>query len=287
MKVGLIGLGLMGNPMAKNILKKGFELTVYNRTLEKAEEFKSLGAKVASSPSQVAQNADVIITIVTGPADVEEVLLGANGVALSAKPGTVVVDMSTIGPTAAKKMYADCLKHNVKFVDAPVTGSTPKAISGELTIFVGGEKQDYDKVLPVLQAMGTTVHHLGPSGSGQAVKLINNLLVASTVTALAEGFLLADAQGLPREKLVEALEDVPAVSPFMKMKMQNMLKDDYSVLFSVANLQKDLDLAVAESTGKSQELTILKQVNEYYKQGKEQGLGDLDISAILKVLENQ
>src|SRR5688572_29799050 len=136
MKVGFIGLGLMGNPMAKNILKKGFELTVYNRTLEKAEEFKSLGAKVASSPSQVAQNAEVIITIVTGPADVEAVLFGTNGVVSTAKPGTVVVDMSTIGPTAAKKIYADCTNHGVKFIDAPVTGSTPKAISGELTIFV-------------------------------------------------------------------------------------------------------------------------------------------------------
>jgi 3-hydroxyisobutyrate dehydrogenase-like beta-hydroxyacid dehydrogenase len=179
-KVGFIGLGLMGNPMAKNILKKGFSLTVYNRTKEKTVDLVSLGALVADSPAVLAKEVDVIITMVTSGKDVAEVLFGKNGVAQGAKKGLIVIDMSTIGPTTAKDISQKLHKHGIAFLDAPVTGSTPKAISGELTIFVGGEKEILDSVYGVLSAMGTNIVYLGQAGSGQAIKLINNSPYAKT-----------------------------------------------------------------------------------------------------------
>src|SRR5258708_1687032 len=150
MKVGFIGLGLMGSPMAKNILKQKFPLTVYNRHLEKTRELEKLGAKIAKSPQEVAANSDVVITMVIGPKEVEEVLLGKDGVVEGAKKGLVVIDMSTIGPKAAVKTFFTLGKRGIEFLDAPVTGSTPKAITGELTIFIGGKETVYKQVKPVL-----------------------------------------------------------------------------------------------------------------------------------------
>lgn len=281
LKVGFIGLGLMGNPMAKNILKNGFDLTVYNRTQEKTKEFKKLGASIASSPAELAQQSDVIITMVTGPEDVKEV---TDQIATYAHPGLTVIDMSTIGPSAAQEISEKLAKKDVQFLDAPVTGSVPRAITGELTIFIGGNKKVFDKVKPVLQAMGKTLHYIGPTGKGQAIKLINNLLVGETITALAEGMLLADSLNLPRQSVMDALSDVPAISPFMKLKMPNMVSNNFPAIFSLANIKKDLNLALTEAGKDKNRLPILKLVEKLYSKGIKQGLSDQDLSAILEVL---
>src|SRR5260221_1009532 len=156
-KVGFIGLGLMGNPMAKNILKKGFPLVVYNRNPEKAKELVSLGASTVFSPKELASQVDVVVTMVTSGKDVQEVLFSENGVVKGAKKGMIVIDMSTIGPTDAKEIASKLKTYDIDFLDAPVTGSTPKAITGELTIFVGGGKDELEKAHPILEAMGKSI----------------------------------------------------------------------------------------------------------------------------------
>ncbi len=284
-RIGFIGLGLMGEPMARNVLKAGFDLTVYNRTASKTRELQKLGAKVANSPKEVAYQSDIVITVVTGPKDVQEVLFGKNGVVKGLSKGSVVIDMSTIGPQAAQAQFKQLSEQQIDFLDAPVTGGTGGAINGTLTIFVGGKQSVYKKALPVLQSMGKDVFYIGESGMGQAIKLVNNLIVGSTLTALAEGMILADAQGLSRKKVQQFLGNVPAVSPMMRTRLENMVKGKYKVTFSVANMHKDLALAVEELKKGKGDAPVLKLVEKLYGTAKKQGQSELDNSSILQLLE--
>lgn len=284
LNVGFIGLGLMGLPMAKNILAKGFPLSVYNRSPEKTKELQKLGATVAQSPMELGETCDVVITCVTGPKDVREVLFGKNGVALADRQELVVIDMSTIGPTAACRIADDLREMKIEFVDAPVTGGTMGADKGALTIFIGGKETVVRKVIPVLETMGTDLQYIGKTGMGQAVKLINNLIVGETISALAEGFLLADAMKLPRKKMMQSLQNVFGLSPNMKGKMPNMVIGKHPVSFSIANIRKDLKLAQLELEDKGA-LPLLKVSEKLYKKGMDEGLGNEDLSAVVKVLE--
>ncbi len=284
LKVGFIGLGLMGSPMAKNILKKGFALSVYNRSPKKTEEFKKLGVSIRKSPRELAQDSDIIISMVTGPQDVEAVLLGKNGVIEGVRSGLITVDMSTIGPTAAIGISRKLAKKGIDFVDAPVTGSVVKALTGELTIFIGAKENIYRKVKPVLSAMGTDIQYIGAIGSGQAIKLINNHLVASSLTALGEAMLLSDLMKIPRRKIEQSLSNVFAVSPLMKMKMKNMINEDYTTAFSVSNMHKDEKLSLEEAEKKHVNLPLLRLVEKLYGIGLTIGLSQADNSAILAVL---
>lgn len=280
LKVGFIGLGLMGNPMALNILKKGFTLSVYNRSEKRLESFKKEGVTIAQTPKELADSVDVIITMITGPKDVEAIYLGKDGVGETTNKQLIAIDMSTIGPTAIKHIA----KHvSFKLLDAPVTGSTYKAKTGELTIFIGGDTAAYETAKPVLEAMGTNLQYMGESGSGQAIKLINNFIIATTITALAEGMLLADILNLPRQKAADVLATVPALSPFMQMKLPNVVKEEFPVAFSLNNMTKDLKLALGEAKGKH--LQILKQIETLYVKAQEQGLGEEDMSAVMKMLK--
>ncbi|MBP9719345.1 MAG: NAD(P)-dependent oxidoreductase [Candidatus Levybacteria bacterium] len=277
--VGFIGLGLMGNPMAKNILKKGFPLSVYNRSAKRLEEFKKLHVAIANSPKELANSVDVLITMITGPKDVEEIYLGKDGVGETKNKNLIAIDMSTIGPTAIKNIAQ---KLSFQLLDAPVTGSTYKAKTGELTIFIGGKERTYKKIKPILETMGTNLQYMGEQGSGQAIKLINNFLVAATITSLGESMLLADALALPRQKAADALKLVPALSPFMAMKLPNVVNEAFPVAFSLNNMTKDLKLAVNESKGKR--LHVLKQIEILYDKAQKIGLGEEDMSAVIKVL---
>lgn len=274
----------MGNPMAKNIFKKGFLLSVYNRTKSKTKELASLGATVYDSPADLAKNSDVIITMVTAPKDVKAVLLGKMGVVHGAKKGLIVIDMSTIGPTAAREFGIKLAKEGIRFLDAPVTGSTVKAQSGELTILVGGERKIFEKAKSVLQTMGTDVNFIGPVGSGQAMKLVNNLMGGLSIAAVAEGMVLADKLKLPRSQVLKVLGDVWVVSPNMKAKMILMTEKKYPVAFSLANMRKDLKLALDE-IGKADNLPLLRETEKLLKKGMDEGLSEEDYSAVLKVLE--
>lgn len=283
LKVGFIGLGLMGKPMALNINKKGFPLSVYNRTPAKAAEFKKLGIPVYSSPAQLAKNSDVVITMVTAPKDVKEVALGKNGIAEGAEPGTIVIDMSTIGPSAAKEVAKGLAKKGIDFIDAPVTGSTDRAKTGELVIFVGGDRKVFEKVKPVLSAMGTELSYMGPVGSGQAIKLVNNLIGGETIAVLGEAFMLGQSLGLTKKQIYEALKNTFSISPNMRNKMPMIVSGKYPVMFSVANMRKDLKLGLTEKSPTTP-LPILKTTEAIYKKTMDQGWGDEDIAATFKVI---
>ncbi len=285
LKVAFIGIGLMGEPMARNILKKGYPLTIYNRSAHKMKKLRREGALAAKRPADAAEGADVIITMVTAGADVEAVLFGENGAAENIKKGAVVVDMSTIGPSAAKAIAHKLKKYGVGFIDAPVTGSTPGAISGTLTIFAGGDKAALDKVMPVLEAMGKNIHHVGGVGQGQAIKLINNHLIAVSVIAVAEAMFMADSFGLPRKKAAEILKTVPAMSGMMSLKIPNYVDDVYPLLFSTANLKKDLQLAVQELDGAGNKFGSLTHAFELYHKAIEQGMEGEDFSKVIKIME--
>jgi 3-hydroxyisobutyrate dehydrogenase-like beta-hydroxyacid dehydrogenase len=194
--------------------------------------------------------------------------------------------MSTIGPTAACRIADDLKEMKIDFVDAPVTGGTSGAEKGTLTIFIGAKESIYEKVKPVLETMGSDLQYIGQIGMGQGVKLINNLIVGETVTALAEGFLLADEMKIPRKKMAEALQNVFGLSPNMKNKMPNMIAGKHAVTFSVANIRKDLKLAQDELENKNK-LPQLKVAEKLYKQGIDQGMGNQDLSAVIEVLEEK
>lgn len=279
MQIGFIGLGLMGMPMAKNILKAGFPLSVYNRTAGKAKELP--GATTVQSPAELGTTCDVIITMVTGPEDVEEL---CNKIATNPKKGLIVVDMSTIGPTAAKAIAQKLSDRGVAFVDAPVTGSVVRATSGELTIFVGADGEVFERVKPVLLSMGTTLHHMGPIGSGAAIKLVNNYFAGVEMVALCEGMMLADSMGLSRQKAAEVLQSASTgMSPVMKLVIGNLATHSFPIIFSLANMRKDMQLALAEVTGK--QVSLMKLTKETYDKGVSAGLGNEDLSAIIKIIE--
>ncbi len=283
LKVGFIGLGLMGKPMALNIHKKGFELSVYNRTPAKAAEFKKMGISVYSSPAELAANSDVVITMITAPKDVKEVALGKNGIIEGAHSGLIHIDMSTIGPSMAKEVAKGLAKKGVDFIDAPVTGSTDRAKSGELVIFVGGDKKIFEKVKPVLMAMGIELPYMGPVGSGQAIKLVNNLIGGETIAVLGEAFLLGQSLGLTKKQIYEALKNTFSISPNMKNKMPMIVEGKYPVMFSVANMRKDLKLGLTEKASTTP-LPILKTTEGIYKKTMDEGWGDEDIAATFKII---
>lgn len=287
MRVGFIGLGLMGLPMAKNILKAGFPLTVYNRTGAKTEELKKLGATVAVSLTEVGANCDIVITMVTGPKEVKHVLFGNGGVVLNAKKGLVVIDMSTIGPTAARLIGQQLKEKGMIFADAPVTGGVFRAASGELTIFVGADTEVYKKIQPILQAMGTTLLHMGTIGSGQAIKIVNNYFAGVEMVALAEGMMLADSMGLSRQKASEVLQSAATgMSPIMKLVIGNLATHTFPVIFSLSNMHKDISLAMSEITGKKN-FPMMRLTQGIFDRGVNAGLGDEDLSAITKIIEKE
>lgn len=283
LKVGFIGLGLMGKPMALNIHKKGFPLSVYNRSAKRLSDFKKIGIAVYPTPSDLAKNSDVIITMVTAPKDVEDVALGKNGIIKGAKSGTIHIDMSTIGPSAVKEIAKGLAKKGIGFIDAPVTGSTDRAKSGELVIFAGGEKKIIEKVKPVLLAMGTEVHYMGRLGSGQAIKLVNNLIGGETIAVLGEAFMLGQSLGLTKKQIYEALKNTFSISPNMRNKMPMIVSGKYPVMFSVANMRKDLKLGLTEKSP-STPLPILKTAEGIYKKTMDAGFAEEDTSAIFKII---
>lgn len=284
MKVGFIGLGLMGNLMAKNILKSGFPLTVYNRTRSKTDELKNLGAQIAKSPKDLAQWSDLIIIMVTGPKDVEQIIFGPNSITSAGRSGLVVVDMSTIGVAAAKRIAKKLSPFGIEFLDAPVTGSTSRAATGELMIFIGGKEKIYQKVKPVLLAMGKNLNYLGPAGNGQAFKLVNNLLGATGTLALAEAVLLTKILGLPKREVARILAEIPALSFMAKTNLPNLLDGNFPLRFSLSNMSKDLSLALAEAQQTKIKLPLLKTSEKIFRKAKKSGLAGEDFSSIINYL---
>lgn len=280
--IGFIGLGLMGLPMAKRILNAGFSLYVYNRTAQKADELVSLGAHSCVSPQELASKVDILITMVTDGKAVEEVLFAHNGAVGGAGETLTVIDMSTIGRKAAMHIGEKLAKEHIAFLDAPVTGGAMRAATGELTIFVGGEESILEQAHEVLAAMGSHIMYIGPTGSGQAVKLINNFLIAATNEAMIEGLLLADGMKLSRKKLAEALEVTPNISPSMQRNLSDYIPETFPVTFTLKNLNKDLHLAYQEMESAKEALPMLTYVEQLFEQANtDEALSNGNFTGIL------
>lgn len=279
-RVGLIGLGLMGSPMARNLLKAGFPLIVWNRTRERAEELGREGAKVANSAQEAATEAEVLITIVSDPSALEQVLFGANGALAALKRGSVLVDSSTVSPALARRVAKSCAERGVDFLDAPVTGGTWGAEKGELVFMIGGKKEVLERVEPVLQALGKRFFLLGPNGAGQTAKLAMNMILALEVEALAESLELVNRAGVPGERLIEVLQSSMARAPVLDVKAPMIMKRDFTPSFPLRLMHKDMGLAMDLAKELGVELPAGAAAFKAYSSVKAAAKSDVDYAAI-------
>jgi len=243
-KIGFIGLGIMGKPIALNLLKAGFSVIAYNRTKEKVKAIVYAGGKEGLTPKEVAANSDIIITIVADSPDVQDVILGENGVINGAKEGSVVIDMSTISPSVTKEIAAKLKEKNIEMLDAPVSGGDVGAINGTLSIMVGGNSETLERCKPIFEAMGKSVTHCGKNGMGQTTKLCNQILVSVTNMAVSEAVLFAQKSGLDAHTMVEATKGGAAGSWQLSNLAPKMVDEDYAPGFMIDLQQKDLRLVL-------------------------------------------
>ncbi|MGH2939131.1 MAG: NAD(P)-dependent oxidoreductase [Solirubrobacterales bacterium] len=244
-RVGFAGIGRMGLPMARNVLGAGFPLTVFNRTPERCAPLVEAGATLAATPAELARASEVVITMVADGDAVRALLDGPDGMLAGAEPGLVLTEMSTIGPLAARELAAHCAEHGVAMIDAPVSGSIAVATAGALTILVGGEEAALERARPVLDAMSKAVLHLGPSGSGAAIKLSINLIIGATVQSVSEALVFAEASGIEREAAYDAIASSVVGSTFVDYKRDAWLDPDGTpTAFTLDLMLKDLGLAL-------------------------------------------
>jgi 3-hydroxyisobutyrate dehydrogenase-like beta-hydroxyacid dehydrogenase len=285
-RVGFIGLGIMGARMAANLASAGYELTVFNRTRERADTFSAEhGATVAATPAEAGARSDVVITMVVDGAQVEEVLLGEDGVAQSAGEGTLFVDMSTIAPSDTRRIGAALHERGIGFVDAPVTGSSPKAEDGTLTIMAGGAEADFERARPLFEVMGELIVHVGELGQGQTVKVINNAVAASNASTLAQALIVGKATGVDLDALVRIMGAGSGGSAMLNLKAGPMLAHDYSTLFKLEHMLKDVRLCLEESEAAGVPFPAAALTREVLTAGMGRGLGDVDFAALVEVFE--
>jgi 3-hydroxyisobutyrate dehydrogenase len=273
----------MGAPMARHLLSAGHDVTVHNRTREREVPLAELGAARAGSPAEAALDADAVLTCVSDTPDLESVLFGEAGVVHGLAAGGIVVDCSTVSPSATAELAARLAGRGIGLVDAPVSGGSEGAENGTLTIFVGGDPEHVERAAPVLQAFGKRITHLGPSGAGQMAKAVNQLMIAGTYATVGEGIALAQAAGLPLPQLLEALSAGAASSWVLSNRAQNMVDDSYPLGFKVALHRKDVAIALAEARrlGLSLEVSglVLSQEDDLIGRGH----GDEDVSALARI----
>jgi 3-hydroxyisobutyrate dehydrogenase len=287
MNISFIGLGTMGAPMAQNLLKAGFAVTVHNRTRGKEEPLESQGAKRGASPKDAAKDADVVITNVSDTPDVEEVILGERGIIHSMKAGSILMDVSTISPLVTKKIATKLLEKNIDMLDCPVSGGSEGAIKGTLSIMVGGKKDVLEKVLPVLQAIGKTITHVGEIGSGQVAKAMNQVILAGVYAGVAEGIAMGLAAGLDIEAAQKALSGGAANSWVLTNRAGNMIKNEYPLGFRTRLHRKDLGIALETARDLGVSIPIAAYVEQLEVSLIKRGLGDEDISNIARIVREQ
>jgi 3-hydroxyisobutyrate dehydrogenase-like beta-hydroxyacid dehydrogenase len=284
-RVAFLGLGIMGEPMAANLVKSGFEVIVWNRTESKSRAFAgTYGAHPAPSPAAAAERADVTITMVPDGAQVEDVLFAEHGAARGMRRGSLAVDMSTIAPGASVSIGERLAADGIGFLDAPVTGSRPKAEDGTLTIMAGGAEADFERALPVLQAMGQLVVHVGPQGHGSVVKLLNNTTAAVNALQVAEALVVAREAGVDTGKLRQVMAAGSGGSTMLDLKAGPMLERDFTPLFKLEHMLKDIRhcLAEAERLGAGMELGRIAE--RKYSRADRKGLGEQDFAAVVEVV---
>ncbi|MBI3326083.1 MAG: 2-hydroxy-3-oxopropionate reductase, partial [Nitrospinae bacterium] len=281
-----IGLGIMGRPMAKNVLAKGFPLAVHNRSRAAVDELAKLGARVCQSSQEVAEHSDVILTCLPDSPDVEQVILGENGVLGGTRPGAVIADMSTISPQVSIRIAEAAAKKGVKMLDAPVSGGDQGAIAGTLSIMVGGEREAFDECLEIFQAMGKKIVHAGKIGAGGYTKLANQVMVALQLEAMAEGLVLGAKAGVDPTLMVEAISAGLARCGVLEVRAPSVLEGKFDPGFMIRLHLKDLRLALEAGHALGVPLPVTAVVREMYNALNVAGKGDRDHSAIILLLED-
>ena len=285
-KIGFIGLGIMGQGMVRNLLEKGFEVYIWNRTHPKMDPLIELGAHAATSPADVASHATIIITCVSDTPDVEHVMLQANGVIFGAKPGDLVIDMSTISPEITRRLAAAFADRGVHMLDAPISGGSEGAAKGTLSIMVGGDAAQVARAMPVFEAMGKTITHVGASGAGQTVKLVNQILVVVTMLGVGEALLFAQAGGLDLNKTLDAVTQGAAGSWMLSNRGPQVVERDWRPGFTIDLQQKDLRLVLEAADQLGVPLLGTGMVFNLYRTLQQQGLGLEGNHALVKALEH-
>jgi 3-hydroxyisobutyrate dehydrogenase len=285
-QVGFIGLGIMGSRQAANLRRAGHELTVFNRTRAKAEAWAAEhGAHVADSPREVAERSEAVITMVVDGAQVEAMLLGEDGAVHGARPGTLFIDCSTIAPADARRIGATLKERGHGFVDAPVTGSAPKAEDGTLTIMCGGSEEDLERARPLLEAMGKLIVHAGDVGQGQVVKVISNSVSATNCATLAQALVAGRQAGADLDALTRVMGAGSANSTMLELKGRPMLEHDFTPLFKLEHMLKDVRLCLEETRTAGTGFPFAALAGELYSMGVGRGLGEQDFAAVLEVIE--
>jgi 3-hydroxyisobutyrate dehydrogenase-like beta-hydroxyacid dehydrogenase len=285
-RVGFIGLGIMGSRQAASLRRAGYELTVYNRTSERADAWAAEhGGDVAATPREVGERSDIVVTMVVDGAQVEALLLGDDGAAAGAKPGTLFVDMSTIGPADARRIGTALVERGHGFVDAPVTGSAPKAEDGTLTIMAGGSGEDMGRAMPLLEAMGEIIVHVGDVGTGQQVKVLSNAVSAVNCATLAQALVVGRRADVDLEALLKVMGAGSANSTMLQLKGGPMLAHDFAPLFKLEHMLKDVRLCLEEARAAGAAFPAAALAGELYAAGAGRGLGEQDFAAVLEVIE--
>ncbi|MGI8423507.1 MAG: NAD(P)-dependent oxidoreductase [Chloroflexota bacterium] len=287
--VGFIGLGKMGRPMSLNILKRGFPLTVNNRSRAVVDQVAAQGGRVAGSPAEVAQHAEIICLCLPVPATVEEVVFGKggkDGVLESIKPGSVVLDFSTIGPSTCRAVAERLREKDCWYVDAPVSGGTTGAEAATLTIMAGGERAQYDRVLPVLEAVGKKIVYAGPVGAGAVVKLMNQLLVGINLAGAAEAMVLGVKAGVDAQLLYEVIGSATGNSAQLQRCFPDLImKGKFDAMFSVDLLHKDIALGLEVGKNSRVRMLLSALALQVFEEAREAGFGGQDIAAVIRPLE--
>jgi 3-hydroxyisobutyrate dehydrogenase-like beta-hydroxyacid dehydrogenase len=283
--IGFIGLGTMGAPMAVNLLKKGYPLTVYNRTPSKASPLMKLGANVVSSPSNVAKAVDVLFTNVSNDQALLDIFFGAEGIMEGIHPGLTVIDCSTVSPELSRKIEQELAVHNADFLDAPVTGSKPAAESGSLIFMVGGNQEVFAEQSELFALLGSKALYMGPSGSGSYAKLAHNTIVGINLSGLVEGIAIATKAGLDPAQFLEIVQSGSANSRQAELKAPKILERDFSNQFSLALMLKDLLLATDIAHQFQLPTPMLNAAASLFQIGLSKGLGDQDLSAAIQCYE--
>jgi 3-hydroxyisobutyrate dehydrogenase-like beta-hydroxyacid dehydrogenase len=284
MKIGFIGLGIMGSRMAANLQKHGYDLVVFNRTRAKAQPLIDNGATFAESPAKVGEQVDVLFTMLAHPDAVEQAALGRDGFLSHLKPNTLWIDCSSVNPSFSKKMAAEAARRKVHFVDAPVTGSAPVAAEAKLVLWVGADGADLERVRPLLLCMGNKIVHSGGHGAGTSMKMVINLLLGNAMAAFAEALALGEGLGLSQKMLFDSLLGTPAVAPFLASKRDKIESGNYEAEFPLRWMQKDMHLASVSAYESGVAMPLTNAAKELYRLAMREGHASQDFSAVFDYL---
>jgi 3-hydroxyisobutyrate dehydrogenase-like beta-hydroxyacid dehydrogenase len=287
MKIGFIGLGIMGSRMAANLQKHGYSLVVFNRTRAKAQPLIDQGATFADSPAKLAEQVDVLFTMLAHPDAVEQAALRANGLLNHLRPNALWVDCSSVNPSFSKKMAAEAARREVRFVDAPVTGSAPAAAEAKLIFWVGADLSDLERIRPLLLCMGNKIVHTGGHGAGTSMKMVINLLLGTGMAAFAEAMALGEGLGLSAKMLFDSLLGTPVVAPFLAAKRDKIDNRNYEAEFPLRWMQKDMHLASVSAYEIGVAMPLTNVAKEMYRLAMRDGHATEDFSAIYDYLTNQ